>query len=113
MNSERAITDVAALLHAVKVYLIGRAVSGVMGLFERIAQADHAKHAAARHNDVALSVVGRTGVEDHCIIRFFGKAGDYGAFFRMRAASTTPRAERVSYSMPPLVMSPAAAAASV
>ena len=111
MNSERAITDVAALLHAVKVYLIGRAVSGVMGLFERIAQADHAKHAAARHNDVALSVVGCTGVEDHCIIRFFGKAGDYGAFFR--AASTTPRAERVSYSMPPLVMSPAAAAASV
>lgn len=94
MNSERAITDVAALLHAVKVYLIGRAVSGIMGLFERIAQADHAKHAAARHNDVALSVVGRTSVEDHCIIRFFGKASDYGAFFRMFRIAACGQARR-------------------
>lgn len=45
--SERAIADIATLLHAVEVYLIGGAVSGVMRFFECIAQADHTENATA------------------------------------------------------------------
>src|SRR5690606_38373899 len=72
---DRAVPDVAAILHAVKAYAIQQLVGTLLRLPGRAAERRDAQHASARGHE--LSVLERgTGMEDHAFFRFFGQTGN-------------------------------------
>src|SRR6266853_3861298 len=75
---ERAMADIAAILHTVEVYAPHRGVRGALRLSQGFAQRGYAENASTRGHD-PLAVLGRRGVENLAVVASGLKPRNSGA----------------------------------